>query len=207
MYTSECLPGRGAADRGSGHWYCGYLREATERAEIGRAGERDGDASSAGGEGRGRARRSRRPYGQGRLALAGTGRAEDAGVFAGPHSYVSPSLYTDPLSVPTWNYIAVHVYGPLMLLEDEGEKETLLAALIAAHEVAFWEKWRAMPESYRRNLLAGIMGFGIPSCVLRANSRWARIACPGSAKTRTRRKPTAQRTSGNWRGGWSGLWI
>ena len=32
-------------------------------------------------------------------------------VFPGPHSYVSPANYTDPLSVPTWNYIAVHAYG------------------------------------------------------------------------------------------------
>jgi transcriptional regulator len=32
-------------------------------------------------------------------------------VFAGPHSYVSPTLYTEELSVPTWNYIAIHAYG------------------------------------------------------------------------------------------------
>ncbi len=32
-------------------------------------------------------------------------------IFPGAHSYVSPSLYTEQLSVPTWNYIAVHAYG------------------------------------------------------------------------------------------------
>src|ERR1700686_3117150 len=38
-------------------------------------------------------------------ALAGR---ETLVVFSGPHSYVSPMLYAEPLSVPTWNYIAVH---------------------------------------------------------------------------------------------------
>src|SRR3954451_5675673 len=28
-------------------------------------------------------------------------------VFPGPHSYVSPRLYVEALSVPTWNYIAI----------------------------------------------------------------------------------------------------
>jgi transcriptional regulator len=83
-------------------------------------------------------------------------------VFSGPHSYVSPSLYAEPLSVPTWNYIAVHAYGTLSLVEDEPGKDTLLAGLINAHEPAYAEKWRAMPDGFRRSMLAGIVGFRIP---------------------------------------------
>ena len=30
-------------------------------------------------------------------------------VFPGPHAYVSPRNYVEELSVPTWNYIAIHV--------------------------------------------------------------------------------------------------
>jgi hypothetical protein len=78
-------------------------------------------------------------------ALAGR---ETLAVFAGPHSYVSPTLYVDPLSVPTWNYIAVHAYGTLELVEDEAGKEALLAGLIRAHEPAFAEKWRRMPGRF-----------------------------------------------------------
>jgi len=83
-------------------------------------------------------------------------------VFPGPHSYVSPALYVDPLSVPTWNYIAVHAYGTLSLVEDDPGKEAMLAGLIQIHEPAYAEKWRAMPENFRRSMLAGIVGFRIP---------------------------------------------
>jgi transcriptional regulator len=83
-------------------------------------------------------------------------------IFHGPHSYVSPSLYTESLSVPTWNYIAIHAYGTLEPVEDEAGKEALLASLIAAHDPAFAETWRNQPAGYRRTMLGNIMGFRIP---------------------------------------------
>jgi transcriptional regulator len=83
-------------------------------------------------------------------------------VFGGPHSYVSPALYAEQLSVPTWNYIAVHSYGTLSLIEDEPGKDALLAGLIEIHEPAYAKKWREMPEGFRRTMLAGIVGFRIP---------------------------------------------
>jgi transcriptional regulator len=83
-------------------------------------------------------------------------------VFPGPHSYVSPTNYIEELSVPTWNYIAVHAYGPLQLVEDDAGKDTLLAGLIQSNEPAFAEKWHAMPDGFRRTMLAGIQGFRIP---------------------------------------------
>lgn len=39
-------------------------------------------------------------------------------VFSGPHSYISSSWY-DHENVPTWNYIAVHVYGKVKIIEGE----------------------------------------------------------------------------------------
>ena len=92
-------------------------------------------------------------------ALAGR---ETLVVFAGPHSYVSPTLYVEELSVPTWNYIAVHAYGTLSLVDDDPGKEALLADLIATHEPAYLEHWRGLPQGFRRTMLAGIMGFRIP---------------------------------------------
>src|SRR6187402_3094913 len=31
-------------------------------------------------------------------------------IFSGPHAYISSSWY-DHVNVPTWNYLAVHIYG------------------------------------------------------------------------------------------------
>ena len=92
-------------------------------------------------------------------ALAGR---ETLIVFPGPHAYVSPALYVEPLSVPTWNYVAIHACGTLSLIEDEPGKEAILSSLIEIHEPAYLEKWRAMPEGFRRTMLAGIVGFRIP---------------------------------------------
>jgi transcriptional regulator len=39
-------------------------------------------------------------------------------VFQGPHAYISSSWYDHP-NVPTWNYIAVHVYGRLRTIEGD----------------------------------------------------------------------------------------
>jgi transcriptional regulator len=83
-------------------------------------------------------------------------------VFAVPHSYVSPTLYTEPLSVPTWNYIAIHAYGTLALVEDDPGKVALVESLIEIHEPAYLEQWRKFPDGFRRTMLAGIMGFRIP---------------------------------------------
>ncbi|MFD1705608.1 FMN-binding negative transcriptional regulator [Siminovitchia sediminis] len=40
-------------------------------------------------------------------------------VFQGPHSYISPSWYETMKAVPTWNYVAVHIYGTMELIEDQ----------------------------------------------------------------------------------------
>jgi transcriptional regulator len=64
--------------------------------------------------------------------------------------------------VPTWNYIAIHAYGTLSLIEDEAGMNCIVDELIQVHDPAHLDRWRAMPEGYRRSMLAGIMGFRIP---------------------------------------------
>jgi transcriptional regulator len=39
-------------------------------------------------------------------------------IFSGAHSYISPSWYEHE-NVPTWNYVAVHVYGTIKIIEGE----------------------------------------------------------------------------------------
>ncbi|MFV8342222.1 FMN-binding negative transcriptional regulator [Flavobacterium sp. XS2P39] len=45
-------------------------------------------------------------------------------IFSGPHAYISSSWY-DHENVPTWNYIAVHVYGKIKIIEGEAVLDSL----------------------------------------------------------------------------------
>jgi transcriptional regulator len=54
-------------------------------------------------------------------------------IFNGPHAYVSSSWYREE-EVPTWNYIAVHVYGKLSIL-DEAAVMASLHRLVDKYEV------------------------------------------------------------------------
>ncbi len=55
-------------------------------------------------------------------------------VFHGPHTYISSSWY-DHENVPTWNYIAVHVYGKVRIIEGE-ELKASLKQLVDHYEAA-----------------------------------------------------------------------
>jgi transcriptional regulator len=79
-------------------------------------------------------------------------------VFQGPHGYVSPSLYEQKLSVPTWNYVAVHVYADVITVHDAGEKDALLKRLIGRNEPDYAEQWRGLPEDFQQKMLGAIVG-------------------------------------------------
>jgi transcriptional regulator len=61
-------------------------------------------------------------------------RDEILAIFSGPHSYISSSWY-DHENVPTWNYIAVHVYGKIKIIEGEAVIASL-KKLVDKYEVA-----------------------------------------------------------------------
>ncbi|WP_163399041.1 FMN-binding negative transcriptional regulator [Flavobacterium fluviatile] len=54
-------------------------------------------------------------------------------VFTGPHAYISSSWY-DHENVPTWNYIAVHVYGSIKIVDYSTSVEQL-KKLVDKYEV------------------------------------------------------------------------
>ncbi|MDC8772567.1 FMN-binding negative transcriptional regulator [Roseateles albus] len=80
-------------------------------------------------------------------------------VFSGPSAYVSPRHADSKLSVPTWNYAAVHAYGELELVHDEQAKDALLKRLIAQHEPAYAAQWRDLPADFQSKMLGAIVGF------------------------------------------------
>ncbi|UHA58629.1 FMN-binding negative transcriptional regulator [Metabacillus litoralis] len=55
-------------------------------------------------------------------------------IFHGPHCYISPSWYETNKAVPTWNYVTVHVYGEVELLEDDNELIGSLHDMVLKYE-------------------------------------------------------------------------
>ena len=84
-------------------------------------------------------------------------------IFSGPHAYISPSWYADGPSVPTWNYVDVHAYGRLQLVEADDWLGRLLRRLSDRHEAGNPAPWRMqdLPEAYLAGMLKGIIGLDI----------------------------------------------
>jgi len=82
-------------------------------------------------------------------------------IFQGPHAYISSSWY-DHNNVPTWNYMAVHVYGTLRLL-TEGELLDSLRSLTDKYEVNSSSpvSLDTMDKHMLSTQLNGIVGFEI----------------------------------------------
>ena len=84
-------------------------------------------------------------------------------VFQGPHAYISPSWYETDQTVPTWNYVAVHVYGKLERLEDESETIHSLSTLVKKYERSNSPySLDEVEERIQSGLRKGIVGFKIP---------------------------------------------
>lgn len=92
-------------------------------------------------------------------------------IFQGPHSYISSSWYETPLSVPTWNYIAVHVYGSISLINDHNELFQHLNDLINKYEdpnSSYQIDHRN--KDFVEGLMKGIVGFKLQ--INRIEGKW-----------------------------------
>jgi transcriptional regulator len=81
-------------------------------------------------------------------------------IFNGPHSYVSSSWYKEE-EVPTWNYIAVHVYGTLKIQSEAALLEAL-HKLVDKYEAGSKEPVSSRdmsPKTMRQ--IKGVVGFEI----------------------------------------------
>ncbi|HEY3909777.1 MAG TPA: FMN-binding negative transcriptional regulator [Stellaceae bacterium] len=84
-------------------------------------------------------------------------------IFSGPHAYVSPGWYASRPAVPTWNYVDVHAYGALRLVEDDEWLRRFLHKLSARHEAGRAAPWRIadQPAAYIAGMIKGIIGLDI----------------------------------------------
>lgn len=89
----------------------------------------------------------------------------------GLHAYNSPSWYEKEGTVPTWNYVAVHAYGTLHVVEDRDGLLDILRRSVTAYESQLPEPW-PFDESagHVEKMLKAIVGFRIE--ITRLEGKW-----------------------------------
>lgn len=81
-------------------------------------------------------------------------------IFHGPHCYISPSWYETNQAVPTWNYVAVHVYGEIELMEHDDELINSFNNMIKKYEhPTSTYSLTQVDEQLISNLNKGVQGF------------------------------------------------
>ena len=112
---------------------------------------------------------------QWRVAVAG----EALAIFAGPDAYVSPGWYATKAEhgrvVPTWNYAAVHAYGPVEFYDDPVRLRAVVARLTERHEAGRAAPWSVddAPEPFVQAQLKGIVGLRLPIARLEGKRKFS----------------------------------
>jgi len=101
-------------------------------------------------------------------------------VFSEPHAYISPVWYAETLSVPTWNYVAVHAYGKVKIFDEEAKVFSVLENMIAAFDQKYFEQWKHLPFEYKSNLARGIVAFEIEVTNLQGKKKLNQSSSPES---------------------------
>jgi transcriptional regulator len=79
-------------------------------------------------------------------------------IFNGPHGYISPSWYAQGPAVPTWNYVSVHVFGTITLLDENSTIEVVEQAM-QKYDPSLLSERKIVTNEFRDKLLSGIVGF------------------------------------------------
>lgn len=83
-------------------------------------------------------------------------------IFNGPHAYITPQWYKDPMNVPTWNYAVVHASGIATPVESIEEIERILSKSVDEFERREPKPWKYdLPEDFRSELVQAVVGFEI----------------------------------------------
>jgi transcriptional regulator len=93
---------------------------------------------------------------------------EGLAVFLGPDTYISPRWYKTKEEtgkvVPTWNYIAIHVRGPVTFFEEAARIREIVTKLTEHHEAYSKKPWKVTdaPPDYIDAELRQIVRFEMP---------------------------------------------
>jgi transcriptional regulator len=92
-------------------------------------------------------------------------------VFSGPHAYISPSWYEAENVVPTWNYLAVHAYGKLQIVEDHDATLAIVQDFVAFYEKSLPRPWTISEgDAFIDKMAKSVVGFRIE--ISRLEGKW-----------------------------------
>ena len=91
--------------------------------------------------------------------------------FQGPHAYISSSWYNHE-NVPTWNYLAVHVYGKIRIIEGD-ELMHHLKSLVNIYEEGRPNRVHVetMSEAYVEGQIRALVGIEISITEVQASAK------------------------------------
>jgi transcriptional regulator len=101
---------------------------------------------------------------------------EGLAIFQGPAAYISPSLYQTKQEthkvVPTYNYVAIHAHGRIVVHDDARWLRALLAELTRRHESGRAQPWKMgdAPADFLDERLQEIVGIEIE--ITRLEGKW-----------------------------------
>ena len=83
-------------------------------------------------------------------------------VFSGPQAYISPTWYNEDHTVPTWNYVTVHIYGTVRIIDEKEAMVELMEKTVNFYEASMQNPWKAQFDNkFIDGLMHGIVGFEI----------------------------------------------
>ncbi len=105
-------------------------------------------------------------------------------VFRGPHSYISPTWYTKPEAVPTWNFAVVHATGRLKAVEDRAVLQGLVTKLVHRFEGTGGNAYDVakLQDAYLAGMIAGIIGFEMEIELLEGKFKLGQERCEGDRR-------------------------
>lgn len=92
-------------------------------------------------------------------------------IFSEPHAYISTMNYLTDQTVPTWNYMAVHMYGYVKIVNDDKGIQDIMERTMVKYEPAYFQKWKGMSEEFRSRMLKGIVSFEIEITDIQAKAK------------------------------------
>jgi transcriptional regulator len=92
-------------------------------------------------------------------------------VFAGPHAYISPSWYESDDVVPTWNYVAVHVYGKCEVVDDDESTKRIVEDYVSTYERTMPAPWSMDARTpFFQKMVKMVVGFRV--AISRIEGKW-----------------------------------